>query len=205
MAEGRDVAESISRLADPDATKRRAAARQLYLAGAALCLAATRGWFRDAEFCELVGPPSVDATVKSGPDNIPFSIGVAVRPENFQKIRIANGAPRLADVPPDQDAMEFELRFGDGEDFDILTARDTDGAGAIARYLMKFGEGIQQIEIGVTSVNRATDILRTRFGITSVYPEAHAGADGTRVNFFLVPVAEGRRVLIELVEAAPKK
>ena len=84
--------------------------------------------------------------------------------------------------------MEFELRFGDGEDFDILTTRDPGGAGAIARYLMKFGEGIQQIEIGVTSVDRATEILRTRFGITAVYPETHAGANGTRVNFFLVPV-----------------
>lgn len=205
MAEGRDVAESISRLADPDTAKRRAAARQLYLAGAALSLSATREWFKDAEFCELVRPLSMGATGKSSAENIPFSIGVAVEPENFQKIRIANGSPRLADVPPDQDAMEFELRFGDGEDFDILTTRDPDGAGTIARYLMKFGEGIQQIEIGVTSVSRATDILRTRFGITSVYPETHAGANGTRVNFFLVPVAEGRRVLIELVEAARKK
>ncbi len=205
MAEGRDVAESISRLADSDPAKRRAAARQLYLAAAARCLSATREWFKDAEFCELVRSFSMDATGKSSVENIPFSIGVAVEPENFQKIRIANGSPRLAEVPPGQDAMEFELRFGDGEDFDILTTRDPHGAGAIARYLMKFGEGIQQIEIGVTSVNRATDILRAQFGIMSVYPETHAGANGTRVNFFLVPVAEGRRVLIELVEAAPKK
>ena len=36
-------------------------------------------------------------------------------------------------------------------------------------------------------------------------PDGRAGADGTRVNFFLVPVAEGRKALIELVEnPAPK-
>jgi hypothetical protein len=33
-----------------------------------------------------------------------------------------------------------------------------------------------------------------------VYPETRAGANGTRVNFFLAPAAEGRKVLVELVE-----
>jgi hypothetical protein len=33
-----------------------------------------------------------------------------------------------------------------------------------------------------------------------VYEATRSGADGTRVNFFLVPAAEGRKVLIELVE-----
>jgi hypothetical protein len=54
MAEGRDVAEWISLLAASDPAKRRAAARHLHLAGAALCLSATREWFKDVEFCELV-------------------------------------------------------------------------------------------------------------------------------------------------------
>ena len=91
---------------------------------------------------------------------IPFSIGIAVQPENFERIRAANGSPRLAEVPPDQDAMEFELRSGEHEEFDILTTRDPGGPGAIARYLQKFGEGIQQIEVNVASVNRATQVLR---------------------------------------------
>ncbi|HEY6905057.1 MAG TPA: hypothetical protein VI216_12175 [Candidatus Acidoferrales bacterium] len=204
MAEVRDVAESIGNLADSDPAKRRAAATHLHLAGAALFFTATREWFRDAEFCKLVRPSSMDAAGKLGPENTPFSVGIAVQPENFGKIRVANGSPPLAEVPPDQDAIEFELRSGEHEEFDILTTRDPTGPGAIARYLKKFGEGIQQIEVNVTSVNRATEILRTRFGLTPVYPETHPGAGGTRVNFFLVLMAEGKRVLIELVEPALK-
>ena len=205
MPEGRDLAEWIRCLADFEPQKRRAAAAQLHLAGTMLFLSATREWFKDAEFCELVRPFFGDAGGEPKPGNIPFSVGIAVQPENFKRIRAANGSPRLADVPPDQDAMEFEFRWGEHEEFDILTTRDPGGPGAIARYLKKFGEGIQQIEVNVTSVDRATEILRTRFGLTPVYPQTHAGANGTRVNFFLTPAAEGRRVLIELVEAASKK
>ncbi len=65
---------------------------------------------------------------------------------------------------------------------------------------MKFGEGIQQIEINVTDVDRATEILRIRFALEPVYPATRAGADGTRVNFFLAPAPQGKKVLIELVE-----
>jgi hypothetical protein len=204
MAEGREVAEWIRSLADSDPAKRRAAATHLHLAGASLFFSASREWFKDLEFRELVGPFSIDAAGKPTPEDSSFSIGIAVQPENFERIRAANGSPRLAEVPPDQDAMEFELRSGEHEEFDILTTRDPGGPGAIARYLRKFGEGIQQIEVNVTSVNRATEILRTRFGLTPVYPETRAGANGARVNFFLVPALEGKRVLIELVEPAPK-
>ncbi len=203
MAEGRDLAEWIRRLADSDPGKRRAAAAQLHSVGATLFLSAAREWLKDPEFRNLVSPVFANATGEPSSENIPFSIGIAVQPENFERIRAANGSPRLAEVPPDQDAMEFELRWGD-EEFDILTTRDPSGPDAIARYLEKFGEGIQQIELNVASVNRATEILRTRFGLTPVYPETHAGANGTRVNFFLVPAAEGKRVLIELVEPAAK-
>jgi hypothetical protein len=204
MAEGRDVAEWIGNLADSDAAKRRAAATHLHLAGAALFLAATHEWFKDAEFRELVRPFSIAAAGEPTSEDTSFSIGIAVQPENFERIRAANGSPRLAEVPPDQDAMEFELRSDEHEEFDILTTRDPGGPGAIARYLQKFGEGIQQIEVNVTSVSRAAEILRTRFGLTPVYPETHAGANGARVNFFLVPLVEGKRALIELVEPAPK-
>ncbi len=204
MAEGRDLAEWIRRLADSDPGKRRAAAAQLHSAGATLFLVVAREWLKDPEFRNLVSSVFANATGEPSSETIPFSIGIAVQPENFERIRAANGSPRLAEVPPDQDAMEFELRSGEHEEFDILTTRDPGGPGAIARYLQKFGEGIQQIEVNVASVNQATQVLRNRFGLTPVYPETHAGANGTRVNFFLVPAAEGRRVLIELVEPAPK-
>ncbi len=59
-------------------------------------------------------------------------------------------------------------------------------------------------------IRRATQILRDQFGLEPIAPDsesadARAGADGTRVNFFLVPVAEGRKALIELVETPAHK
>ena len=200
-----DVAQWISQLADSDPAKRRAAATRLHSAGTALCLSATREWLKDIEFRGLVRPALPDAAVDSIAEGVRCTVGIAVQPETFQRIRALRGSPRLADVPPDQDAMEFELRPDDREDFDILTTREPGGAGAIARYLQKFGEGIQQIEIAVASVDRATEILRERFGLSPVYPATRPGADGTRVNFFLAPAAEGKKVLIELVELPQKK
>jgi hypothetical protein len=37
--------------------------------------------------------------------------------------------------------------------------------------------------------------------VTAIYPAARNGADGTRVNFFLVNTDDRNKVLIELVEA----
>ena len=111
-----------------------------------------------------------------------------------------NGNPRLADVPPDQDAIEFELHFAGGVQIDVLTTKTPGGPGAIARFLEKFGEGIQQIEFDVKSVDEAAEILRSRFNLAALYPATRSGADGTRVNFFLASRPDGRKVLIELVE-----
>ena len=83
---------------------------------------------------------------------------------------------------------------------DILTTKAPGGGGAIARFLEKFGEGIQQVELEVTDVDRATEILRKRFQLEPVYPATRPGADGTRVNFFLVSTADNKKVLVELVE-----
>jgi hypothetical protein len=186
MSEARDIARWIGQLADPDPAHRNAAASLLYREGASLYASATSKWMNDPEFRALVR--SVECTV-----------GIAVQPNTFEAIRAAHGSPHLADVPPDQDAKEFELSIGAGH-FDILTTRDPAGAGAIARYLQKFGEGIQQIEINVSDVDRATEILRVRFGLEPVYPATRPGADDTRVNFFLA-LAQGEKALIELVEA----
>ena len=73
--------------------------------------------------------------------------------------------------------------------------------GAIARYLTKFGEGIQQVEYRTENVDQATAILREKFGQQAVYPAAQPGADGTRMNFFLAAPTGGAKVLIELYEA----
>ena len=47
--------------------------------------------------------------------------------------------------------------------------------------------------------------MRTRFGIEPIYPETRAGADGTRINFFLAHADESRKILIELVEVPAKQ
>jgi hypothetical protein len=127
---------------------------------------------------------------------------LAVERETFANIRAANGNPRLASGPPDQDAEEFELHFPDGISLDILTTREPGGSGAIARYLAKFGEGIQQVEFRCLDVDRATSILKEKFDVIAIYPATRAGADGTRVNFFLVPSPGTGKVLIEFYEAA---
>jgi hypothetical protein len=201
MTDGADIAGWIRQLADADPKTRAESALRLYLAGYELCAPTLSEWIKDAEFRELALPGGAGGSHSE--NRVPSSVivGIAVQPENFEKIRAANGSPRLADVPPEQDAKEFELHFEDHIEFDILTTREPGGGGAIARFLEKFGEGIQQIEIYVRHVDRATQILRTRFGIAPIYPTTHAGADGTRVNFFLVPAIQGKKVLIELVEA----
>lgn len=199
MAETSDIVRWIRGLADRNAGQRTASAQQLYRAGADLCDAPLLRFSADPEFRGLVCThPGGSAHTDS--EAAVIVVGIAVPPEDFERIRAANGSPQLADVPPDQDAREFELHFEDHTALDILTARDPGGAGAIARYLRKFARGIQQVEIYVRNVDRATEILRARFGVEPVYPATRPGAGGTRVNFFLVATSPSQKVLIELVE-----
>lgn len=190
MPQAHDLADWITQLGDSKSNARFEAARHLHQAGVDLCEATLARWNTDSEFHQL--------TTSAGEG---ITVGIAVRPESFDRIRTANGSPRLADVPPDQDAREFELHFGAAA-LDILTTRDPSGVGAIARYLNRLGEGIQQVEVSVSNVDRATEILRSRFGLEPVYPATHPGANGTRVNFFLV-AAGGKKVLVELVQTKP--
>lgn len=183
----------IALLASDDARIREGAAKEIYSYGLAMAGRASGSWRKDTELMSLLGAPSPVMTV-----------GVAVTPERFQEIHEANGSPRLSDVPPDQDAREFELHFAGGVALDILTTKDPNGAGAIARYLARFKGGIQQVEFRCQDVDRATEILRQRFGIVPVYPETRPGADGTRVNFFLLADPQGFKVLVELYESSER-
>jgi len=151
--------------------------------------------------------PGFAANLVLGTSKFPeTTVGLAVTPQTFERIQAANGSPRLADVPPDQDAKEFELHFAQGVRLDILTTREPEATGAITRYLQKFGEGIQQVELLTRNVDAATEILRSRFGVQPLYPATRPGADGTRINFFLAALPEKGKILIELVElAAPSK
>ncbi len=183
------LAQSIADLSSADASKRLAAAGEIYRLGRATAGSAISEWWAESELSSLLFGP-----------NPAITVGLAVQRDTFGRIRIANGTPRLAQVPPDQDAEEFELHFAEGISLDILTTREPGGLGAIAKYLAKFGEGNQQVEYRCANVDRATQLLKDKFGVTPVYPTPRAGADGTRVNFFLVPSPDGDKVLIELYE-----
>jgi hypothetical protein len=187
----------IAALAGSEVGARTRAARAIYDAGSAAARAATLAWRKDAELARLfAGNPTV---------------GVAVQPEAFEAIRQACGMPKLAAVPPGEDAREFELQLPGGISLDILTTREPHGSGAIARFLERRGEGIQQVEFPVSDVDRATALVRDRFPVAPVYAETRPGADATRVNFFLLPVPAGtgsatvEKVLIELVESTAAK
>ena len=182
--------EWIAALSSPEDATRAAAAGQIYAAGRSRAEQAIQRWREHDEFARLLGK------------NPETTVGLAVRPETFAQIREANGWLRLAEVPPEQDASEFTLRFLGGITLDVLTSRNQEGSGAIAKFLLKFGEGVQQVEFRCSDVNRATAILRDQMAVVPVYREARPGADGTRVNFFLVDGADGERVLIELYEPA---
>jgi hypothetical protein len=188
------LAAAIANLSSTESSTRFGAASEIYRRGRSLADEATASWRNNPELSTLLGL-----------DNTTVTVGLAVESATFARIREANGSPRLADVPPDQDAREFTLHFPDGVALDVLTTREPGRAGAIARYLSKLGEGIQQVEYRCGDVDRATAILKEKFGVAPVYPETRPGADGTRVNFFLVPQNTGRKVLIELYEIGGAK
>jgi tellurite resistance protein TerC len=196
--------EYVHRLGDTDEAQRVQVARDLYSQGSTRTLNWLTDWGKDQDFRALIVQDQFMRPNGEKTSQVKLTVGIAVVPEMFEKIRVANGSPPLADAPADQDVMEFELEFAKSGlpyvHLDILTTKAPGGSGAIARFLEKFGEGIQQIEIDVTDVDRATEILRSRFKVEPIYPAARSGANGTRVNFFLVTAWNNQKVLVELVE-----
>jgi hypothetical protein len=189
MGSSTRLTKAIDGLSAADADTRADAADEIFRAGRDSALRAAEKWWSDPELMGLLLGDAREVTV-----------GVAVGREKFAKIRAANGVARLADVPSEQDAEEFGLHFPGAVTLDILTSRAPGADGAIAKYLAKFEEGIQQVEFRCVDVDRATEILKEKFDAKPVYPETRRGADGTRVNFFLIGLAEGGKILIELYE-----
>jgi hypothetical protein len=182
------LASAIADLSSSDPVMRSAAAIEIYRRGRAPADRAVYVWWTNPEFAALCGANPV------------VTIGIAVKRATFERIREANGLPRLADVPPDQDAEEFELHFPNDVSLDVLTTRDPQGSGPMAKFLAKFGEGVQQVEFRCADVDRATRILKEQFAVQPIYPQTRAGADNTRVNFFLLPAAPAGKILIELYQ-----
>lgn len=178
----------IEDLAADEPAARAAAAAEIYQFACERAESAVHSWWQNSELAQLCG-----AQPKP-------NVGLAVNQETFARIRATNDFPQLADVPPEQDASEFELHFDSGIALDILTTREPEGSGAIAKFLARQGQGIQQVEFRCTDVDRAAAILREQFQIASVYPKKSPGANGTQVNFFLVAPSDNSKVLIELYE-----
>ena len=180
-------------MSSPHPEVRMASATEIHHIGRGMADHAVFPWWENAELFSLLegGSPFI-------------TVGLAVAPQRFEKIREACGWPRLAEVPADQDAQEFELHLPGGLSLDVLTSKDPAGSGAIAKYLGKFGEGVQQVEFRCQNVDRATQILEQKFGIKPIYPETRSGANGTRINFFLVSAPGTSKVLVELYEVAPR-
>jgi hypothetical protein len=204
MIDATTIRDLFSQLAAADEQARQQAAQMLFDLGRALSRETIDRWQQDAELRTFL------ITEQNSPR---ATVGIAVTPELFKRIREVNGDPKLANVPPDQDAIEFELHFprispagkdsaGSNIRLDILTTQNPAGEGAIANFLKKFGDGIQQVEYEVSNVDSATKILADKFAQKSIYPATRPGADGARVNFFLVSTSGGKKILIELVEAA---
>lgn len=179
--------ELLALLDSANRKSRERAARELFRRGYANAETAIASWRADSQIAHLI---SFRATV-----------GIAVTPERFGKIRAALDDPRLVEVPPDQDAQEFEWSLDSGVHLDVLTTCAAGEDGAVAKFLKKFGEGIQQVEFLTDDVDSVTRLLGSRLNVSPVYPATRAGADGTRVNFFLASIPSGGKILIELVEA----
>jgi len=83
----------------------------------------------------------------------------------------------------------------------VLTTREPQGQGAIAGYLSNWRRhsagGISLLGPGLR-----TALLQQEFDIAPIYPQPRQGADGTRINFFLVAAPTGGKILIEIYEPA---
>jgi hypothetical protein len=185
------IVAAFGALASARREEREAAAAIIFHVACDSAEPSVRVWAKDAEFAQLVGAPATA-----------FTAGIAVERELFAAIRSANGSPRLADAPADQDVLEFHLDFGNDVRLEVLTTIEASGDGAVARFLRKFGRNIQHVEIATSDVDRAAEILKTRFALQPIYPASRAGADHARINFFLVTNPAGNRLLVELEEEA---
>src|SRR5258708_20757808 len=116
------VSKTIAVHSSAEKLNRIAAASEIYRLGRATAGSAIAEWWAESELSTLLNGPSPTITV-----------GLAVPRDTFGRIRVANGTPRLAQVPPDQDAEEFELHFAEGLSLDILTTREPGGEGPIAK------------------------------------------------------------------------
>lgn len=99
------------------------------------------------------------------------------------------------EVNSDQGIEEAMLSLSDGSRIQLLASIDSNSA--IAKFLNKNGEGIQQLAFRVTDIELAM-VAVSAAGMRLIYPEPKTGTAGSRINFVHPRDAGG--VLVELVE-----
>jgi methylmalonyl-CoA/ethylmalonyl-CoA epimerase len=102
------------------------------------------------------------------------------------------------EVNEEQGVREAMLSVGDSGSSIQLLAPLSDSS-PIAKFLDRFGPGIQQVAYRVSDIDAVSATLRER-GARLLYDEPKRGTAGSRVNFIHPKSAGG--VLIELVEPA---
>jgi tellurite resistance protein TerC len=103
--------ELIARLADNEVMGRAWTASSLFGAGLFRVLDSLQDWEQDDEWQKVVVREKFGSVTPVVPFGARLTVGIAVLPETFDKIRAANGSPPIADAPADQDVFEFELEF----------------------------------------------------------------------------------------------
>ena len=102
------------------------------------------------------------------------------------------------EVNEEQGVREAMLAVGDsGQCIQLLAPLNADST--IAKFLVRNGQGIQQLAYRVTDIDAVSATLRER-GVRLLYDAAKRGTSDSRVNFVHPKDAGG--VLVELVEPA---
>lgn len=105
---------------------------------------------------------------------------------------------RHSEVNEEQGVREAMVGVGEsGTYLQLLAPLSVDSP--IARFLERFGPGIQQLAYRVTDLDEAMAAVRGQ-GMRLLYEEPRVGTAGSRVNFISPKDAGG--VLVELVEPA---
>lgn len=126
----------------------------------------------------------------------PATCGICVEKETFEKILSVWGGP-LVHVIEKENAREFELHLPGGIHVDVLTPIDRGKDSALVKYLNRSGEGIQQVEIFSNDIEEVTKLLKLK--------PTRDGATGQPVNFQLVELPNGEKVLVEYVQATEEQ
>jgi methylmalonyl-CoA/ethylmalonyl-CoA epimerase len=129
-------------------------------------------------------------------------VGIAV-PDLDEAIRFYDETFGLKEihreVNEEQGVAEAMLQVG-ATDSKIQLLAPLTPESTIAKFLDKFGQGIQQLAYRVTDVEQVMAILTER-GVRLLYDAPRRGTSDSRINFVHPKDAGG--VLIELVEPAP--